>query len=77
MQGIQELLDQSIGAEPFKIGDKSAGYQGIDLSKINFEALAKKFEKKKPANSELERLKAAVKGSVARHTDLRANKSGR
>ena len=27
MQGIQELLDQSIGAEPFKIGDKSAGYQ--------------------------------------------------
>ena len=70
MQGIQELLDQSIGAEPFKIGDKSGGYQGIDLSKINFEALAKKFEKKKPANSDLERLKAAVKAQLERMVRL-------
>lgn len=66
MKGIQELLDQSIGAEPFKIGDKSSGYQGIDLSKINFEALAKKFEKKNPTNSDLERLKAAVKAQLER-----------
>lgn len=70
MKGIQELLDQSIGAEPFKIGDRSAGYQGIDLSKINFEALAKKFEKKKPANSDLERLKAAVKAQLERMVRL-------
>jgi type I restriction enzyme, R subunit len=70
MKGIQELLDQSIGAEPFKIGDKSAGYQGIDLSKINFEALTKKFEKKKPANSDLERLKAAVKAQLERMVRL-------
>jgi len=70
MKGIQELLDQSIGAEPFKIGDMSAGYQGIDLSKINFETLAKKFEKKKPANSDLERLKAAVKAQLERMVRL-------
>lgn len=70
MKGIQELLDQSIGAEPFTIGDKSAGYQGIDLSKINFEALAKKFERKKPANSDLERLKAAVKAQLERMVRL-------
>jgi type I restriction enzyme R subunit len=70
MMGIQELLDQSIGAEPFKIGDKSAGYQGIDLSKINFEALAKKFEKKNPTNSDLERLKAAVKAQLERMVRL-------
>jgi type I restriction enzyme R subunit len=61
MQGIQELLDRSIGAEPFKIKDKAAGYQSIDLSKIDFEKLAKRFEKKKPTSSDLERLKAAVK----------------
>jgi len=64
MQGIQELLDRSIGAEPFKIKDKAAGYQGLDLSKIDFEALAKRFEKKKPTNSDLERLKAAVKAQL-------------
>jgi type I restriction enzyme R subunit len=64
MQGIQELLDRSIGAEPFKIKDKGTGYQGIDLSKIDFEKLAKRFEKKKPTSSDLERLKAAVKAQL-------------
>ena len=64
MQGIQELLDRSIGAEPFKIKDKAAGYQGIDLSKIDFEKLAKRFEKTKPTSSDLERLKAAVKAQL-------------
>jgi type I restriction enzyme R subunit len=66
MQGIQALLDESIGAEPFKIDERVALYQGLDLSKINFEALAKKFEKRKPTNSDLERLKAAVKAQLER-----------
>jgi type I restriction enzyme R subunit len=70
MRGIQELLDRSIGAEPFKIKDKSADYQGIDLSKIDFEALAKRFEKKKPTSSDLERLKAAVKAQLERMVRL-------
>lgn len=72
MQGIQDLLDESIGAEPFKIGEQGrvAGTQGIDLSKINFEVLAKKFEKKKPSNSDLERLKAAVKAQLERMVRL-------
>ncbi len=56
MKGIQELLDRSIGAEPFKIKEKGAGFQGLDLSKIDFEKLAKRFEKKKPTSSDLERL---------------------
>jgi len=68
MLGIQELLDRSIGAEPFKIKDSSAnkasGVQGIDLSTIDFEKLAKRFEKKKPTSSDLERLKAAVKAQL-------------
>jgi type I restriction enzyme, R subunit len=70
MQGIQELLDRSIGAEPFKIKDKAAGYQGIDLSKIDFEKLAKRFEKTKPTSSDLERLKAAVKAQLERMVRL-------
>ena len=70
MLGIQELLDRSIGAEPFKIKDKSPDYQGLDLSKIDFEALAKRFEKKKPTSSDLERLKAAVKAQLERMVRL-------
>jgi type I restriction enzyme R subunit len=70
MRGIQELLDRSIGAEPFKIKDKSADYQGIDLSKIDFEALAKRFEKQRPTNSDMERLKAAVRAQLERMVRL-------
>jgi len=70
MQGIQELLDESIGAEPFKISDGGSGYRAIDLSRIDFEALAKRFDKKKPTNSDLERLKAAVKAQLERMVRL-------
>jgi len=64
MQGIQDLLDQSIAAEPFKIRQTTADYVQIDLSKINFEALRKRFEKKKPSNTDIERLKAAVRAQL-------------
>jgi type I restriction enzyme R subunit len=70
MQGIQELLDQSIGAEPFKIRDTASGHYAIDLSKIDFGALAKRFEKKTPTSSDLERLKAAVKLQLERMVRL-------
>ena len=70
MQGIQELLDGSIGAEPFKIRDTATGLYGIDLSKIDFGALAKRFAKKKPTSSDLERLKAAVKTQLERMVRL-------
>ncbi len=70
MQGIQKLLDDSIGAEPFKIKQRSGGGYGIDLSKIDFAALAKRFEKKKPTSSDLERLKAAVKAQLERMVRL-------
>ena len=64
LQGIEELLDQSVAAVPFTIDDKRGGY--FDLSKIDFEALRKKFDKKKPTNIDLERLKAAVKVQLER-----------
>ncbi len=70
MQGIQDLLDESIAAEPFKIRQKTSKYGQIDLSKINFEALRKRFENKKPSNTDVERLKAAVKAQLERMVRL-------
>ncbi len=66
MQGIQDLLDESIAAEPFKIRQTTENYAQIDLSKINFEALRKRFENKKPSNTDVERLKAAVRAQLER-----------
>ena len=70
MQGIQDLLDESIAAEPFKIRQATSAYGQIDLSKINFEALRKRFESKKPSNTDVERLKAAVKARLERMVRL-------
>lgn len=70
MQGIQDLLDASIAAEPFKIRQSIPDYGQIDLSKINFDALRKRFENKKPSNTDVERLKAAVKAQLERMVRL-------
>jgi len=70
MQGIQDLLDESIAVEPFKIRQPMQGYGQIDLSKINFEALRKRFEDKKPSNTDVERLKAAVRAQLERMVRL-------
>src|SRR5439155_15138536 len=64
LQGVEELLDESIAAVPFTIDDKKSGY--FDLSKIDFETLRRKFDRKKPTNTDLERLKAAVKAQLER-----------
>jgi type I restriction enzyme, R subunit len=64
LDGVYKLLDESIAAVPFTIGDEQRGY--FDLSKIDFEALRQKFDKKKPTNTDLERLKAAVKAQLER-----------
>jgi type I restriction enzyme, R subunit len=70
MQGINELLDQSIAPVPFRIHDTSGSYGRFDLSKIDFEALKRKFDKKRPANTDLEHLKAAVKAQLERMVQL-------
>lgn len=73
MRGIQQLLDESIGSQPFRIDaaePTSPEYKGIDLSKIDFEALRKRFDKKRPKNSDLERLKAAVRAQLERMVKL-------
>jgi type I restriction enzyme R subunit len=74
MRGIQELLDESIGSDPFTIKEPASPMHGkIDLSKIDFAALKKRFKNKKPTNTDLERLKAAVRVQLERM--VRVNKT--
>ncbi|MFM8745658.1 MAG: type I restriction enzyme endonuclease domain-containing protein [Aestuariivirga sp.] len=53
---IAGLLDQSITG----MNIRDDGPPAIDLSKINFEALAKRFSESKHKNTDLEALKAAI-----------------
>jgi type I restriction enzyme R subunit len=71
MRGIQALLDDSIAAEGYTFNEPASPHYGrIDLSKIDFEALAKRFEKKRPTNTDVERLKAAVRAQLERMVQL-------
>jgi len=66
MGDINRLLDESIEAEGFKIKEKASNeLEGvIDLSRIDFETLAKRFKKSKCKNLELEALKAAIRAQL-------------
>ena len=67
MEGIRKLLDDSIAADPFRIGTPAQGpYGQIDLSKIDFKALQKRFKRARPTNTDLERLKGAVRAQLER-----------
>lgn len=66
MADINRLLDESIAADGFRIKEDKAG-EGrcvIDISKIDFEALAKRFSKSSHKNVELEQLKAAIRAEL-------------
>jgi type I restriction enzyme R subunit len=60
---VNRLLDKSIAADGFRINDTGEGIQKyvIDLAKIDFETLAKRFEKSNTKNVELEQLKVAIR----------------
>ena len=66
MLKLNALLDESIGAEGFTIAEGSAGARHgvIDLSRINFEALAKKFKGSTQKNLDIEKLKAAIRATL-------------
>jgi len=64
MADINHILDQSIAADGFVIAEREKGYGVIDLTKIDFEALAKRFGKSKTRNIELEQLKAAIRAHL-------------
>ncbi len=64
MADLNRLLDQSIAADGFHIGEGGKGYGTIDLSRIDFEALVKRFGKSKTKQIELEQLKAAIRAHL-------------
>ena len=67
MEGLRLLLDESIAADPFRINAQAGGLYGqIDLSRIDFAALQRRFASKRPTNTDLERLKGAVRSQLER-----------
>jgi len=66
MGEVNRLLDGAIAADGFSIADAEdkSGKRVINLSAIDFEALAKKFKKSKRKNVELEQLKAAIRAQL-------------
>jgi type I restriction enzyme R subunit len=65
---INNLLDASIASEGFVInGDANTP---LDLSKIDFEALAAKFKKAPRKQTDVERLKAAIRARLERMVRL-------
>jgi type I restriction enzyme R subunit len=62
LKQIGELLDDSITGVAIREG----GPPALDLSKINFEALAQRFKASKHKNTDLEALKAAIAAKLER-----------
>lgn len=60
MNNINSLLDDSITGHAIR----EQGPPALDLSKINFEALAKRFKEAKHKNTDLEQLKAAIRAKL-------------
>ena len=74
MAAINALLDRSIAADGFVVREDSGEggrHKAIDLSSIDFEALAKRFATTTRKNVELEQLRAAVRKQL--DTLVRAN----
>jgi type I restriction enzyme, R subunit len=61
---VNRLLDESIAADGFRIRERDDGRAIIDLAKIDFDALAKRFAKSKKKNVDLEQLKAAIRAQL-------------
>ena len=60
MGQINSLLDESITGHEIR----ESGPPALDLSKINFEALAQRFKQSKHKNTDLEVLKAAIRAQL-------------
>lgn len=71
MQGVEDLLDESIAAKGYVIRDESQGWQKklIDLSEIDFETLRAKFNQG-CKHIEVERLKGSIEAKLKRMVRL-------
>jgi type I restriction enzyme R subunit len=66
MGQINGLLDESITGHEIR----EQGPPALDLSKINFEALAQRFKESKHKNTDLEVLKAAIRAQLEKMIQL-------
>jgi type I restriction enzyme R subunit len=73
MSKVNEVLDESIAADGFHIRSDADGLAIIDLAKIDFEVLAKRFKQSNKKNLDLEQLKAAVRAQLEKM--IRINKT--
>lgn len=64
MTDLNKILDASVAADGFHIPQGTTGHGIIDLTKIDFEALAKRFGTSKTKNIDLEQLKAAIRSQL-------------
>ena len=64
MTDLNKILDASVAADGFHIAEGRAGHAVIDLTKIDFESLAKRFSTSKTKNIDLEQLKAAIRAQL-------------
>ena len=64
MTDLNKILDASVAADGFHIPEGKKDHGVIDLTKIDFEALAKRFGKSKTKNIDLEQLKAAIRSHL-------------
>ncbi len=60
LASISQVLDQSIAGVDIAVGEGTK----VDLSKIDFETLRKKFSRSKQKNTEIEALKAAIEAQL-------------
>ena len=73
MTDLNKILDASVAADGFHIPQGTTGHGIIDLTKIDFEALAKRFGTSKTKNIDLEQLKAAIRSQL--DTLIRLNRT--
>ncbi|MCS6264111.1 MAG: type I restriction endonuclease subunit R [Nitrospira sp.] len=73
MADLNKILDASVAADGFHIPQGKSGHGVIDLTKIDFDALAKRFGKSKTRNIDLEQLKAAIRSQL--DTLVRVNRT--
>jgi type I restriction enzyme, R subunit len=64
MTDLNKILDASVAADGFHIPHGAPGHGVIDLTKIDFELLAKRFGKSKTKNIDLEQIKAAIRAQL-------------
>lgn len=64
MADLNKILDASVAADGFHIPQGTTGHGVIDLTRIDFEALAQRFGKSKTKQIDLEQLKAAIRAQL-------------